>query len=160
MQALFGEVDAAQIARAMTAIVAAGLAARAQARSGRSLPRATGVQAGLRWTLPSVASGTLAIGGFGSLGLFAFDTAAGASSTRELRLTLRITDRIGWLAASPELELRAMTLELGLPRGPAQGAEAGGSARLVLHDARVFGQSWEALVLGNAAGIGARPRRR
>ena len=155
VQALFGEVDAAQIARAMTAIVAAGLAARAQARSGRSLPRATGVQAGLRWTLPSVASGTLAIGGFGSLGLFAFDTQAGAGSTRELRLTLRITDRIGWLAASPELELRAMTLELGLPRGPAQGAEAGGSARLVLHDARVFGQSWEALVLGNAAGIGA-----
>ncbi len=150
VQALFGAVDAAQIDRAMTAIVAAGLAARAMARSGESLPRATDVQAGLRWALPALASGTVAIDGFASLGLFAFDATAGASGIRELRLTLRITDRIGWLAASPELELRAVTLELGLPLG----AAAGGNARLVLHDARVFGQSWEALVLGNAAGIG------
>ena len=64
---------------------------------------------------------------------------------------MNVTDRIGWLAASPDLELRAITLELGLPLG----ATAGGSARLVLHDARVFGQSWEALVLGNAAGVGS-----
>jgi hypothetical protein len=149
--ALFGEVDSAQIDRAMTAIVAAGLAARAQARSGHEPPRATGVQAGLRWRLPRVDSGTVAIDGFATLGLFAFDAAAGASATRELRLTLNVTDRIGWLVASPDLELRAITLELGLPLG----ATAGGSARLVLHDARVFGQSWEALVLGNAAGVGS-----
>ena len=149
--ALFGEVDAAPIARAMTAIVAAGLAARAQARSGHEPPRATGGQAGLRWRLPRVDSGTVAIDGFATLALFAFDSAPGASGTRELRLTVSVTDRIGWLAASPDLELRAITLELGLPLG----AAAGGSARLVLHDGRVFGQSWEALVLGNAAGVGS-----
>lgn len=158
VQALFGEVDAAQIDRAMTAIVAAGLAARAMARSGGEPPRASGVQAGLRWTLPAVASGTVAIDGFASLGLFAFDATAGAGGPggiRELRLTLRITDRIGWLAASPDLELRALTLELGLPLGQPLGAAGGASARLALHDARVFGQSWETLVLGNSAGIGA-----
>lgn len=149
--ALFGEVDAAPIARAMTAIVAAGLAARARSRSGQEPPRATGVRAGLCWRLPRVGSGTVAIDGFATLALFAFDSAAGARGMRELRLKLTVTDRIGWLAASPDLELRAVTLELGLPLG----ATAGGSARLVLHDARVFGQSWEALVLGNAAGVGS-----
>ncbi|NUZ08358.1 DUF6603 domain-containing protein [Piscinibacter koreensis] len=159
VQALFGEVDAAAIARAMTAIVAAGLAGRARARSASEPPSATGVEAGLRWTLPEVASGSVAIGGFASLALFGFDAdTAAISRPGDLRVTLRITDRIGWLAASPDLELRALTLEFAVLLARGEGAAASGRTRLVLHDARVFGQSWEALVVGagdlGAAGVG------
>ena len=126
----------------MTAIVAAGLAARARERALTPLPPPTGVSAGLRWVLAPDATGTVAISGSAALALFSFDTATGvaASSTsgRALRVQLRISDRIGWLAATPELELRAVSADLLLPL---DGSSAG-EARITLHDARVFGQSW------------------
>src|SRR5690606_33595839 len=61
---------------------------------------------------------------------------------------LRIADRAGWLTATPELELRAVTVGVALPLG---GVEPG-SATIHLLDARVFGQSWERLTIGTADG--------
>ena len=144
--ALFGEVADVQIARAMTAVVASGLARRAQSRADTPLSPPAGVAAGLRFVLPDKTTGTVAITGRATLGLFAFDEAAGARSDRVLRVELRIADRIGWLAATPDLELRAISADLALPL---DGAVAGG-ARIVLHDARLFGQSFERLVIGNS----------
>jgi hypothetical protein len=79
--------------------------------------------------------------------LFAFDTIGGARNERVLRIELRIADRIGWLAATPDLELRAISADLSLPLD----GVAAGSSRIVLHDTRVFGQSFERLVIGNVA---------
>jgi hypothetical protein len=143
--ALFGEVADVQIARAMTAIVASGLARRAQSRADAPPARPAGVAAGLRWVLPDNTTGTVAVTGRATLALFGFDDAGGARSERVLRIELRIADRLGWLAATPDLELRAISADLALPFDGA----AAGSARIVLHDARVFGQSFERLVIGN-----------
>ncbi len=145
--ALFGEVSASQVGQALTAIVAAGLATRAHARN-TPLPPPTGVHAGLRWVLPPNSTGTVAVEASARLQLFAFDLASGVDTSRVLRVQLRLGDRLGWLASSPDLELRAVSADLTLPLD----GSAAGEARLVLHDARVFGQSWEALTLGNVPG--------
>ncbi|HPG77221.1 MAG TPA: hypothetical protein PK756_01065 [Piscinibacter sp.] len=143
--AQFGEVSPSQVDAALTAIVAAGLAQRARERAATPLPEATGVHAGLRWVLPEDATGTVLISGRAELQLFAFDEGSGIDVSRVLRVQLRLGDRLGWLASSPELELRAVSADLTLPLD----GSSPGSARLVLHDGRVFGQSWEALALGN-----------
>ncbi len=141
--AVFGEVSAVQAAQAITATVAAGLAARAAARPAPAPP--TGVQAGMRWQLPAVLDGTLAIRADARMQLFAYDKDAGVSLARHLHVRVRIGDALAWLTSTPEMELRAISAELDLPL---DGTSPGG-ARLVLHDARAFGQSWEALALGN-----------
>lgn len=144
VHALFGEVPSERIASALTAIVAAGLAGRARERSRAGVAAPTGVHAGLRWTLPEDTSGTLRITASAQLGLFGFDLGDGVDRTRELRVDLRIGDAIGWLAATPELELRAISAVLTMPLD----GSSPGEARVVLHEARVFGQSWESLVVG------------
>ena len=146
--AQFGEASASQVSQAITAIVAAGLAARARLRAAQPLPPPTGVHAGLRWLLPADGTGTVAVTGSAMLQLFAHELATGTDLSRVLRVQLRIGDRLGWLASTPELELRAVSADLTLPLDGA----SPGEARLVLHDAQVFGQSWEALTLGNVAG--------
>ena len=145
--ALFGDVSASQVEEAITAIVSAGLAERARARVATPLPPATGARAGLRWELPEVAGGALAISGSAELSLIAFDEGTGVKSERVLRARLRIADRLGWLSATPELGLRSVAADVTLPLDGA----APGSARVTLRDARVFSQSWERLVLGAGA---------
>ena len=152
MTALFGEVADVQIARAMTAIVASGLASRAQSRSR------------------CAAGAAFRRGGWAALGTarqhhrhgrdhgprnarvvrFRRHAAARAASAC-CGSSCRIADRIGWLAATPDLELRAISADLALPLD----GIAAGSARIVLHDARVFGQSFERLVIGNVADAAA-----
>ena len=146
--ALFGEVSASQVQESMTAIVATGLAERAHARVATPLPPATGMCAGLRWELPDVATGTLAITGGAELSLLSFDTTTGVTNERVLRARLRIGDRLGWLSATPELSLRSIAADVTISLD----ASAPGSSRIILQDARVFGQSWERLVLGTGAG--------
>ncbi len=143
--AQFGELSRSQVDAALTAIVAAGLAQRARERAATPLPEPTGVHAGLRWVLPTDVTGTVIISGRAELQLFAFDEGSGIDSSRVLRVQLRIGDRLGWLASTPELELRAVSADLTLPLD----GSSPGSSRVVLHDGRVFGQSWEALALGN-----------
>lgn len=150
VQALFGEVPAERVAQALTAIVAAGIASRAAERAvfadiAAALP--SGVHAGLRWALPEDDSGTLRIRASAQLQLFGYELASGIAHDQELRIELRIGDALGWLAATPELELRALSAVLTLPLD----GSSPGEARVVLHEARVFGQSWEALALGAIA---------
>ncbi|MDM0042714.1 hypothetical protein QTH89_26070 [Variovorax sp. J22G21] len=147
--AVFGAVPASRIARALTAIVAAGLAQRARTRAATPLPEPTGVQAGLRLVLAPTTSGALSFSGSALLTLFSFDkTTAGIDTTRQLRVQLRVGDRLGWLSATPELELRCVTADIALPLD----GSSTGTATVTLHDARVFGQSWERLVLGTGPG--------
>lgn len=145
VHAVFGEVSVELAAQAVTAIVAGGLAARAAARSAPVPP--TGVQAGIRWQLPAGVDGTVAIRADARMQLFAYDRNDGVSLARHLHARVRIGDAMGWLTANAQMELRAVSVELDLPLD----GVSPGNTRLVLHDARVFGQSWEALVLGNGA---------
>ncbi len=148
INAVFGVVSESQISRAMTAIVAAGLAERARIRAATPLPAATGVHAGARFALPPTASGALSVSGDALLTLFAYDNATGVDTTRHLRVRLRVADRLGWLSATPDLELRMLSADISVPLD----GIGHGSATVTLHDARVFGQSWERLTLGDGPG--------
>ncbi|MEJ8848347.1 DUF6603 domain-containing protein [Variovorax rhizosphaerae] len=148
VKAVFGAVTEAQVARAMTAIVAAGLSERARVRANTPLPDATGVKAGLRLVLAPTNSGSLRIQGSALLTLFSFDESAGIDTARHLRVQLRVGDRTGWLSATPDLELRSVSADISLPLD----GTSSGNATVTLHDARVFGQSWERLVLGTGPG--------
>lgn len=144
--AVIGAVTAAQVDRAITAIVAAGLAGRARDRA-QPLPPASGVQAGLRYVLAPTSTGALAIDGSAALALFGYDRTSGPSATRALRVQLAIGDRLGWLSAAPELELRRVSVDVTIPLD----GSGHGAATLTLHDARVGATSWERLVLGTGA---------
>ncbi|MDQ3009337.1 MAG: hypothetical protein M3X11_01335, partial [Acidobacteriota bacterium] len=146
--AVFGSVSESQISRAITAIIAAGLSERARSRSVTPLPPPTGVHAGLRFVLAPATTGSVSVSGNALLSLFSYDVATGADTSSHLRVQLRIGDRLGWLTATPDLELRMVTADLRLPLdGVSQG-----EATVTLHDARVNGQSWERLVLGTGPG--------
>ncbi len=146
--AVFGAVSESQVGRSVTAIVAAGLAQRARIRAATPLPPATGVQAGLRLLLAPTTSGSLSVSGSALVTLFSFDDATGIDNGRHLRVQLRIGDRLGWLSATPDLELRCVSADIAIPLDGA----GHGKACVTLHDARVFGQSWERLVLGTGPG--------
>ena len=160
--ALFGSVSDVQVAQAITAITAAGLAERARARvaaadasagvEGGAVHLPTGLHTGLRWALPVRSDGALAIEGDAALSLLAFDlTPTGiAQPQRLLRVRLRISDRSGWLSAAPDLGLRGASVLLEVPLGGA--ATESGRCRITLHDARVFGQHWERLQMGDGTG--------
>ncbi|MGE0100786.1 MAG: DUF6603 domain-containing protein [Blastocatellales bacterium] len=142
--AIFGSVTNDQIGRAMTAIVAAGLASRARARASQPLPEPTGIHAGLRYILAPTTSGTVSVSGSALLKLFSYDLSSGVDTQRHLRVQLRIGDRLGWLTSTPEMELRMVTADVQLPLD----GNSQGTAKVTLHDARVNGQSWERLALG------------
>jgi hypothetical protein len=144
LTAAFGVVSDTQISRAITAIVASGLAERARLRAATPLPEPTGVGAGIRLVVAPTTTGTVSISGDALLTLFSYDTTSGVDTSRHLRARLRIGDRLGWLSATPDLELRMLTADVSVPLDGA----AHGEATVTLHDARVFGQSWEQLVLG------------
>jgi hypothetical protein len=146
--AVFGEVTESQVQRAITAIVAAGLAERARVRALTSLPPATGVNAGLRLVVDPTSSGALSVTGSAVLQVFSYDKTDGIDTSRHVRVRLRIVDRLAWLIATPDLELRALSADVEIPLDGA----SHGTASVTLHDARVFGQSWEALVLGTGDG--------
>jgi hypothetical protein len=146
--ASFGVVTESQIGRAMTAIVATGLAERARIRAATPLPDATGVSAGMRLVVAPTTSGTLSVSGDALLTLLSYDNTTGIDTGRHLRVRLKVRDRVGWLSATPDLELRMVTADVSLPLD----GDAHGVGTITLHDARVFGQSWERLVLGTGPG--------
>ncbi len=148
MTAVFGVVSESQVSRAITAIVAAGLAERARIRAATPLPEATGLCAGVRFAVAPATSGTLSVSGDALVTLFSYDMTTGADTNRHLRVRLRVGDRVGWLSATPDLELRMATADISVRLD----SNESGQATVTLHDARVFGQSWERLVLGNIAG--------
>jgi hypothetical protein len=150
--AVFGEVSEEQISRAVTAAVVAGLAHRARLRAQTPLPPATGIRAGVRFVLPDSPGGTLRVRGNAVLTVIGLDVAtdtdpARVVRNRELRLRAAMTDRLGWLTATPSAELRKITADVLFPLG-GEGGAGPGTGRVVLHDARVLSQSWEQLVVG------------
>ncbi|CAH0137466.1 hypothetical protein SRABI26_00389 [Arthrobacter sp. Bi26] len=150
--ALFGQVAAEQAGRAVTAIVCSGLAARARVRAVTPLPRPTAIEAGVVLNVPP-SGGTLKITAEARLTLVSYDLqSAGPAEaldlTRRLRARLRVSDRTGWLLATPEAELRAVSADVLVPLDGA----ASGTSTVTLHDARIFGQSWEELILGTGPG--------
>ncbi len=149
--AVMGDVSESQVRRAMTALVAAGLAARAQARALQDLPDPTGMRLGLLWQVQPGALGALTVQARASLTLLAVDADAGVVARPALRIECRIGDRLAWLAAAPGMELRALSLDLTLPLGESDPARPPQVA-LVLHEGLAFGRRFESLRLGSAAG--------
>ena len=101
------------------------------------------------FSLAVAATGTLTVAAEGLLTLFAHDVDADAGGAtpapgRELRVHVSVGDRPGWLAATSELELRRISADLVVPLD----GSAPGTGTVTLHEARVFGRSWERLVLG------------
>ena len=105
VRAWFGALDVAQVQRALTAIVAAGLSTRAQARDPLASAPATSAQLALRLPVPTQAEPSghgVQVGGYVELGLAA--TAFGGSSTPvapRVRVHLTIADADGWLVGGP-----------------------------------------------------------
>lgn len=150
--AVFGQVSATSVARAITAIVCAGLSERAQARSRYHLAPPTDVTAGLVLAIPDHSAGALRITGDARLQLVRATPAGPALDTsRHLRVRLSVSDRTAWLVSGADMELRAISADVSIPL---DGTSAG-RATLTLHDARVFGQTWEALTLGSEPGASA-----
>lgn len=150
--ALFGEVSGTRVAQAVTAIVCAALSDRAQARARVALTMPEDVVAGVYMAIPDAAGGSLRITGDARLQLARVSVAAPAVDTsRHLRIRLTVSDRTSWLASGADLELRAVSADVSIPL---DGVSAG-TATVTLHDARVFGRSWEALVLGAGPGESA-----
>lgn len=152
--AIFGVVSQEQVSRAVTAAVVAGLAHRARVRALTPLPPATGVRAGVRFALPDSTDGSLRVRGGAVLTLVGLDVATGTEparvvTERELRLHAAVSDRLGFLVATPDIELRKVTADAVVPLGG--GGPAEGTGRVVLHDARVLGRSWERLVVAPGA---------
>ena len=166
--ACFGQLSQAQVAQAITAIVAAGLAERARVRvqaasqndtaalgAAGALASATStVEMGWRWPLQASLSGALVIEG--QVDWVGVQTGLGAAGTAlqnqpALRLSLFVRDRNGWLLATPEASLRAFSLDLRLSLD----GSSLGTASVVLHEAQAFGHRWEALRLGDATQWGS-----
>jgi large repetitive protein len=149
VHALFGVVGEPAARRAVTALVAAGLAQRARTRAVAGVTGATGVRLGLRLPIAGSPTDPLVVGGHVTADLGGWDlTSTGLQSVpdRAVRVRLRIGARTGWLAGGPdplrapqrsrEQALRAVTADVTIPRGA--GSTASASARLVLHDGRAF----------------------
>jgi hypothetical protein len=152
VSAWFGVVSADQVARAITAVLAAGLADHARQRELAPIPPPSGVFGGLVLTVAPNAAGTLRVEADARLTLVGFDRAAGLDLERELRVRVWISDRLGWLIATPEQELRFVSIDATIPLGGGAGPTPPGTATITLHDARVLGQSWERLVVGTGPG--------
>ncbi|HEY1366381.1 MAG TPA: hypothetical protein VGF23_04685, partial [Gaiellaceae bacterium] len=153
VQAFFGTLEAERVGRAMTAVVAAGLATRARARARVPLPEPTGVEAGIRFVLPPSAVGALAVDGDAVLTLASFDRTTGLSHAQELRARLHVRDRLGWLTATPDTALRMLSLDVTVPLEG--GATGHGRATVTLHDARALGTDQERLILASDADVTA-----
>ncbi len=143
--AWFGQVTSAQVSRAITAVVAAGLAERARQRNLEPLSSPTGVFGGLVLTVPAGSAGALLIEGDARVTLIGYDDSGGLDLARSLRVRIWVSDRLGWLIATPEQELRMVSVDATIPLG---GGAAPATATVTLHNARVLGQSWERLVVG------------
>ena len=150
--AMLGAVDAAQVGRAITAVVAAGLAGRARAREAAGPPPPpTGVRWGVRLAVDAAPTGTVVVEGDALVTLGGFDLDGGTVS-RELRVRAAVRDRLGWLAATPEQALRMVSADVTVPLDGAPGA---GRGALLLHDARALGVDQERMSVDPLTGGGA-----
>ena len=148
--AVFGVVREPAVRAAITAIVASGLATRAAARVATAvLDPPTGVRLGVRLPVAPAPTDRIVATGQVTVDLGGLDVGSGsitAATDHAVRVHLRIGVRDGWLAGGPdplrgptrsrEHALRAVTVDVVVPRGA--GSTATASARITLHDGRVF----------------------
>ena len=155
VRAWFGALDQPTVERALTAVAAAGLSARAVARSALAFAAPQAAHVGVHVPLPtrSTASGHgIAVSGGLDLGLAARTLRGSvAVATPRLKLRLDLADTDGWLiggpgttppASSPPLELRRMSLLVDLGLGASDHR-----ARLVLHDVSALGAFRDIVVI-------------
>jgi hypothetical protein len=151
VSAVFGVVSEQAVLAAMTAIVAAGISARASAYAMGGQP-VTGARFGVRLPVNPAGSG-VTVSGWGQLQLFSVDASgsgATVSSERWLALHMEVRKAGGWLVGGPGTGLGAgdrppqsvrwMEFNLNLPFGAGTA-----TADIVLHEAAVFGlerESW------------------
>jgi hypothetical protein len=161
VHACFGVIEAALVHRAITAIVAAGLATRAMGRAGATRGRVTGARVGVR--VPFAAgSADLSLSGDALLELVGVDAAGRAPETttaRALTLHLEMRRPNGWLSGGPNgvdppptAELRWLSANVTVPLGSALPA----SAEIVLHEPSVFGiarERWIVRPSGSASAM-------
>ncbi len=153
--ALFSVMDESAVFAGMTAIVAAGLAARARARDDADRRPVTGVRVGLRLPVDAAVTG-VTVSGHGLIELGGADLVEGAavaSSARGLTAHVELRRAAGWLAGGPDpargpgprpdQEIRWLEADVQLPFG-----EGDGRAAIVLHEARVFAIAREQWIVG------------
>ena len=142
VHALFGRVDAGDVARALAALVVGAVSARQNEASTTILAttgRPTEVHAGLDLPVLDLDLAGLTVGVGASIDLVSVRrTAPTVRTLREVAMTLRFGVTDGWLVGGPgatdhDLEVRWAELDLRLPL---DGGE--GSAEFVLHDARAY----------------------
>ena len=144
-RAQFGALDIAAVERATTAVIAAGMAARAQARVPLAADVPTSADVGLRVPVgTSLASGGITIGGSISLGLTGSVFATGAvAAAPNVTIHLVLGAESGWLVGGPgttpaggafPLEVRAVEFRgcFGLQDRPS-------NAELILHEVAALG---------------------
>src|SRR5262245_29211074 len=157
VHAMFGVAGAEAISRAVTSVVAAGLSTRAQDRTAAVADEPTGTRAGVRLQLPATGTG-ITVGGHVTLELVGADLAedgVGIDFTQAtvLRARLEIRRAGGWLVGGPDPgrspgprpghDVRWVSADVVVPIS----GDAPAAAKLVLHEAGVFGLERERWVV-------------
>ena len=157
VHAMFGVAGGEAISRAVTAVVAAGLSTRAQSRTAAVTEAPSGARGGVRLQLPATGTG-ITVGGHLTLELVGADLAedgVGIDFTQAtvLRARLEIRRDGGWLVGGPDPgrspgpraghDVRWVSADVVVPIS----GDAPASAKLVLHEASVFGLERERWVV-------------
>ena len=142
-QAVFGSIDAEDLARGLGAFVARGLQTRVDAQVRPSPGTATAVHVGVGMPVLDLTLGGLLVGAGGTLELCRLAhpaTGSGLDATfaRALSVDLHLGVDGGWLVGGPGsttgADVRWMSVRVDVPL---EGTE--GSCELVLHEARALG---------------------
>ncbi|WP_123026001.1 DUF6603 domain-containing protein [Mycolicibacterium stellerae] len=151
LHAVFGRAGEAAVRRSVTALVAAGLAARARDRADAAAAEnpSAGIRLALRTPIADDGVDSLVVSGSVTTDLAGWDITDDGLTTsteRAVRASLRLGVRSGWLAGGPDPQrgltrprhhaVRAVTAEVTVPRGSA--STAVGQGRVTILDGRVF----------------------
>ena len=150
MHAVFGVASEQLVRRALTALVVEGLQARGAAAAGAPFPEPESLRTGVRLPLGVPASAGLALDGCVTVELAGVEHGAGdavqIADDRAVHVHVELSRVDGWLVGGPDparipgsphdVDLRRLEVDATVPiSGPHDRA----TARVVLHEARVFG---------------------
>jgi hypothetical protein len=163
VHAVFGVVSEASVRRALTAIVAAGLAERSQARAAVPFVNPSELHVALRVAVPSgsPAVGDVTVDGYlqAELARLAIDDAVHLTTARDLSVHCGFGRQNGWLIGGPDparapgvvpdKELRRVTLDIDVPLGSTGDA----AATITLHEPRAYGLDRERWIVQPAGAV-------
>jgi hypothetical protein len=165
LHAVFGVVNEASVRRALTAIVAAGLAERSQARAAQPFADPDELHVAIRIPLPSgtSAAGDPVVDGYAQFELAEVaidDLGVHLTTARNLSVHCGFGRQNGWLVGGPDpsrapgvipdKELRRVSLDIDVPLG----TTGDGSAAITLHEPRAYGidrERWLVQAVGAVA---------